>query len=189
MIRVGLVLAAGRSTRFGAANKLLAPFRGAPLARHCAKAMRQAEVEHRIAVAADPGVGDLFAGFRVVTMPDPSAPQSDSLKQGLRVARALGADRVLVALADMPLIGPDTLNAVLHACTGSTASAVTDGARRMPPACFPRALFGALELLTGDRGAGPLLRTISPDGLVRVSPECLTDVDTAADISHKHDDI
>lgn len=51
MITCGLVLAAGRSERFGAANTLLAPYDGKPPAAHVAKAMGAVALEHRLVVA------------------------------------------------------------------------------------------------------------------------------------------
>ena len=48
--RIGAVLlAAGASTRFGTANKLLAEFGGAPMLRHVAEAIRDSGV-HEIVV-------------------------------------------------------------------------------------------------------------------------------------------
>lgn len=182
MSRCGLLLAAGRSTRFGAENKLLTPFRGQPLAAHAAEAMATVPLDHRLAVVADPAVAALFGGFEVLTVSDPDAPQSASLALGARRAVELGATRLLVALADMPLVDAKLMGAVLDRGTDAGASAATDGTRAMPPACFSGPLIEALTKLSGDRGAASLLANLPADRLVAVPPDMLVDIDTAADL-------
>ncbi|MFV0332715.1 MAG: NTP transferase domain-containing protein [Tropicimonas sp.] len=183
MIRAGLVLAAGRSSRFGPENKLLHPFRGRPLAAHAAASMRAADLDRRIAVVCDDRVAELFDGFEIVRLAAGDAGQSDSLRAGVRHAVTLGAERLLVALADMPHVPAALIDRVVGACRADRPSATTDGRRRLPPACFPQAAFGALERLTGDRGAGALLRDLPPEALVVAGPEQLTDVDRQEDIA------
>jgi len=182
MSRCGLVLAAGRSTRFGAANKLLTPFRGQPLAAHAAAAMAAVPLDHRIAVVTDPAVAALFDGFEVLTVERPDAPQSASLALGAGRAMQLGATRLLVALADMPLVDAKLMGTVLNRCAGNGASAATDGHRAMPPACFSGPQIDALTKLSGDRGAAALLADLPPDRLVAAPPGALVDIDTTADL-------
>lgn len=182
MSRCGLLLAAGRSTRFGAANKLLTPFRGQPLAAHAADAMAAVPLDHRLVVVADPAVAALFDGFEVLMINEPDAPQSVSLALGARRAMQLGATRLLVALADMPLVDADLMGAVCFRCTDDSPSAATDGARAMPPACFPGPHIQALTSLSGDRGAASLLADLPPDRLVAAPQGMLADIDTAADL-------
>ena len=170
----GIVLAAGASRRFGAEDKLLADLGGTPLAARAAAAMRAAPVDMRIAVAAAPEVARLFAGFEVVA-PDPPGAQSDSLRAGIRRARALGAGRIVVTLADMPFVDANLIAAVL---SRAETAAATDGDRRTPPAAFPAARFDDLLRLGGDRGAGALLRGLPPEALVTAPRGALADVDT-----------
>lgn len=181
--RIGLVLAAGRSTRFGADNKLLSPLRGRPLAGWAAQAMRDVPLDHRLVATSSEEVAACFEGFDVVAGAGPLAGQADNLRAGVARAAALGADRLLIVLADMPLVDTSLLEAVLAACTDDHASAATDGRRRMPPACFPKADLAALGRLQGDRGAGELLRALPETALVRVSEAQLSDVDTAEDLA------
>ena len=182
MIRCGLVLAAGRSSRFGAADKLLADFRGKPLVAHAADAMRAVALDHRLAVVANPEVGALFGGFEVLTVTAPGAPQSRSLALGARRAKALGAARLLVALSDMPLVDADLLASVLARCTDARPSAAVDGARISPPACFPAARLDPLARLEGDRGAAALLGDLPGSALVEVRSGMLDDIDTRDDL-------
>ena len=181
MTTVGLLLAAGRSSRFGPANKLLAPFRGAPLVTHAAASMAALPLDHRLAVTADTRVASLLPGFRIVAA-DPAGLQSDSLKSGLRAAGRLGADLVLVALGDMPLVTPDLLAAVLAGARVHGIAAAADGDLVMPPAAFAADRLPALLALSGDRGAGALLRDLP--GPARIAaPGCLADIDTEGDLS------
>lgn len=182
MSRCGLVLAAGRSTRFGSENKLLTPFGGQPLAAHAAEAMAAVPLDYRLVVVADASVAALFDGFEVLTTERPDAPQSASLALGARRALQLEATRLLVALADMPLVDNALMGMVLDRCTGDSPSAATDGARAMPPACFSGPQIGALTKLSGDRGAAALLAGLAPDRLVTAPPGMLADIDTVADV-------
>lgn len=185
MIRVGVLLAAGHSRRFGPTNKLLAPYQGAPLATHAANAMRAADLDFRIAVISDPALEPLFEGFTLVKPGKNDALQSDSLKAGIRAARLHRPDRVLISLADMPSVGSDLLNRVLQTCSDTLASAVSDGMNRMPPACFPGGLLAEFEQLEQDRGAGGMIAKLPTRQLVTVAPACLVDIDTKADLKAK----
>ncbi|MDV7142109.1 nucleotidyltransferase family protein [Tropicimonas sp. TH_r6] len=182
-MRVGLVLAAGQSRRFGAADKLLAPFRGRPLAGWAADAMRGVALDHRLAVVGSPEVARLFDGYECLPGPGAEAGQADSLRKGVARAHALGATRLLVCLADMPFVGSDVMTAVLAACTEARAAATWDGTVRMPPACFPASDLAGLAALVGDRGAGRLLAKLPEASLIQVATECLADVDRAEDLA------
>jgi molybdenum cofactor cytidylyltransferase len=175
-----MVLAAGDSRRFGADDKLLAPYDGRPLAAWAAEAMRGAPVAIRIAVVRSDAVAALFADFVIVRAPQ-EAQQSDSLKSGLAVAQQRGAERLIITLADMPGVDAGLIRQVAETCPSGGASAA-DGIRRTPPACFDRALFGRLEELGGDTGAGRLLSALPESSLVHTRHERLADIDTRADL-------
>ncbi len=182
MKRVGLILAAGRSRRFGEQDKLLAPFHGRPVASWAARAMQGVPVDHCLVATRSERVATLFRGFEVLLLPPEADAQSESLRIGAARAEALGADQVLITLADMPLVGHGVLAEVAAACNPERASAATDGARRSPPACFPRCQFAALQALSGDAGAGQLLRELPEEALVKVAPRRLSDIDTPEDL-------
>lgn len=184
MIRAGLVLAAGHSRRFGADNKLLAPFRERPLAAHAAEALRATDLDVRIAVVSPGPVARLFDGFEVLSLPDADAEQSDSLRVGVRRAVEIGADRLLITLADMPLVSADLLAQVLALCGDEIPSCVrADNSGPMPPACFPAASFPALLGLVGDRGAGALLKSLPDTSMLTMPDQMLSDVDTLSDLT------
>ena len=182
MITAGVLLAAGRSSRFGADNKLLASLSGRPLVAHAAAAMQGAGFDHHVAVISDSALVPLLAGYTIVRI-DPDAPdQSDSLKAGLAEAERLDADLLVVALGDMPRITAQTLKAVTRRAAMHGASATTDGVRRMPPAGFGKEMFAALAAATGDAGARPFLRALDPAALVRVQSDGLVDIDTVSQL-------
>ncbi|MCH2078224.1 MAG: nucleotidyltransferase family protein [Rhodobacteraceae bacterium] len=182
MITVGILLAAGHSRRFGGNDKLLADFQGQPLACHAAQALIRADVTHLVAVVSSSTVADVLPGFERTFVEDGPREQSDSLKAGISRARDLSADRALVTLGDMPLVGAELVDAILARGGTRQASATTDGARRMPPACFPKSLFDALLNTQGDRGAAPILRDLPESQLVQAPAGQLTDIDSLADL-------
>ena len=183
MATAGIVLAAGQSARFGAGNKLLADFRGRPLASYAAAAMRAARFDHKIAVIASAEVADLFGGHQIVAAPVTGLAQSGSLRLGLAHARKLGAEHVVIALADMPFVTAALLDAVAGAAVGQGAAVAFDGAARKPPAAFGKSYFDRLAAMTGDRGAAPLIRALPARALVRADPAMLADIDTPADLA------
>lgn len=175
-----LLLAAGASRRFGSANKLLAQVEGRPLVRHAADAARAVTAGLHIVVTSDPEVEALMPDFRRVRV-DPGLPQSASLKAGVAVAQALLADKVLVVLGDMPRVTTAFMEQVL-ARGGDMPAAASDGERVMPPAYLPGAIFPALAELTGDQGAGAILRHLPDSQRVLAPPGMLADIDTAEDL-------
>ena len=160
-----ILLAAGLSTRFSAGNKLLADLRGRPLADHIATTIAPLPFAAKFAVCpADmPELGALFAqrGFSVLSNPDNAAGQSTSLRLGVEAADKIGADAVLICLADMPLITAEHLLALTNSLRdGVTHTAsIAEGSAPMPPAIFARSHFPALLQTSGDRGARDLLRS------------------------------
>lgn len=179
------ILAAGRSARFGAGDKLAAQFRGKPLGLHAAHALADLEFSHRwVIVRSDdhPCVtGWKSAGFEPVVNPDAAAGMGSSLCCAAERANQAGADGLMVCLGDMPLVPSAHFAALVEAWTqhgGNVAS--QDGALISPPAIFAREHFRALTSLTGDQGAKFLLT-----GARRVTcpPGALVDVDDQETLS------
>ena len=156
MTVAAILLAAGRSTRFGAADKVVAPLAGRPLVRHAADTLLALRLATYHLVAADPGLA--CPGYATCVNDAPAAGLSRSIALGVAAARRDGAAAVLIALADMPLV-PLAHFAALVERWRETGDAVasSDGGPAMPPALFPAGWFDRLERLTGDRGARDLL--------------------------------
>lgn len=176
-----IVLAAGASTRFGA-DKLLHPFAGRALAAHIADTLAGMPFGYRFAVVptnADRRA-ELFANrrFDIIANADPGQGLSSSLALGAGMAAALGAEAMLLCLADMPFITRAHISLLVGAA-GDRPVATEHMGVRSPPAIFPAAMFADLMALEGDRGAKPLLESAFA---IEVDAELVRDIDTTADI-------
>jgi molybdenum cofactor cytidylyltransferase len=174
----GILLAAGRSTRFGSNDKLAALLGGRPILDRAAEAMRAVQLQGRFVVRAGPTGG--LGGFDRVSIP-PNAPMSRSLAEGVGAARRAGADAVLVALGDMPFVTEAHLARLIANAEGRSALLASYGeGRRSPPALFGADWFDELEGTTGDAGARALIARAE---LVEAPPGTLRDIDTVADLA------
>lgn len=178
MIRTGLLLAAGASRRFGSDDKLLAPLCDRPLVSHAVAAMRTTSLERRIAVITNPALRPFLSGFELIEIAPGS--QSDSLIAGVKAAGS--PDRLLIALADMPLVTSQLLERVVARATIDCPAACQESGQTSPPACFPQSWIGGIAEASGDTGARRLLRDLPKSSLVS-APDLLMDVDTPADLA------
>ena len=181
-----LVLAAGRSTRFGVENKLLAPFHGQPMLVAVLDKARGAGCDpvlvvtgheaEAIRVAAEGRASDFLHN------PDYAEGLSTSLKAGIA---ALPEDvaAALIFLGDMPRVSGVTLNRLAMAAAekpGMAAFVPTFEGRWGNPVLIRRALFPSLQQLHGDQGARKLLEA-NRDMVEEVpvdDPGILADFDT-----------
>ncbi len=128
----GLVLAGGRSSRFGS-DKLAASYEGVPLVHHAV--MRLAEVCDDVVVVLAPDASiDLPPGVRTTHDPTEGEGPLAGLHQGLMAA--VRSDAVVVAGGDMPELQPPVLRAMLAVLGDAGVDAVAlddgDGARPLP---------------------------------------------------------
>ncbi|MDO9336824.1 MAG: nucleotidyltransferase family protein [Caulobacter sp.] len=191
-----IVLAAGLSRRFGG-PKLLAPWRDGVLldgALGCAFASPARRVTvvtggHAAGVttaaaafAARIGAAERLA---VVQAADHGEGLSASLRAGI-ASLPEDADGALVFLADMPATPPQVAGSLIGALTveHDAAAPVFEG-RRGHPVLLGRALFEPIRHLTGDHGAGHLLKDLGGRlALVEVTDAgVLKDVDRPADLT------
>ncbi|MFY0596473.1 MAG: nucleotidyltransferase family protein [Cognatishimia sp.] len=174
MKTIGIVLAAGKSQRFGSDDKLLANYKGRTLCSFAADAMRSAGLDAQIACVSTPCVEQEFQGFDIVTC---TGVQSDSLRFGLKRAMQLNADRVIIALADMPNITSSVLRK-LKESDQPIAACIDESGLISVPALFESALFPELMKLEGDKGAKALLRANAALSTVEISRLESIDIDT-----------
>ncbi len=187
---VGILLAAGRGTRFGG-DKLLARLGsgdlvGEPVGVAALRHLRLAVLEV-IAVVRDDDralAAQLGAnGARIVRCANADDGMGASLACGVRAtAQAHGW---LVALADMPWIAPATIARVAAAVAdGALVAAPFHGGERGHPVGFGASCYAALSALTGDEGAKAIVAA-QRDRIVRIEVDdagILRDVDTPGDL-------
>jgi len=130
-LRSGIVLAGGRSTRFGS-DKLAAPLHGVPLVRRAVDAL--AAVADEVIVVLPPGGErpDLPAGVTVAHDIQEGEGPLAGLHTGLLAA--VRTDQVIVAGGDMPDLQPAVLRLLLDTLdhAGVDAVALADGDRARP---------------------------------------------------------
>ena len=162
------VLAAGLSTRFGE-NKLLAPLGEKPLLAHALDALSGAQgIARRAAVVSDARVAELVrgCGVQVIVNGEPARGQAHSVVLAAQAMRDM--DALLLMAGDQPLLRADTLTRLIRAFerSGKGIACLQDATHRGNPAVFSAAYFDRLCALSGDRGAGRLLREFEGDLLV-----------------------
>lgn len=180
--RVALVLlAAGRSRRFGDRDKLMAPYLGRPLGMHVVVALEAVPFCDRIAVVSETTLDLSACGYRIVHNDDPAAGLGRSLRLGVEAACAGQAEAVLIALADMPRVTATHIYRLLDRAEGPDAIvASSDGVDPRPPALFGCDHFEILRQSEGDIGARELVRH---GHHVVTSPAELTDIDTPEELA------
>ena len=184
-----IVLAAGRSRRMGARNKLLMPIDGVPMVRHTVTALFSAGIEAIRVVTGHQaeGVRTALEGLSVsfVDNGDHEAGLSTSLKAGLdALPDSCGA--ALVCLGDMPAVSAPALRSLVRAWQGSRARAIvvpTWNGRRGNPVLWDSSFFQAMRRVTGDAGARHLIGEYA-DNVIEVAMDdaaVLMDIDTPQD--------
>ncbi|WP_267394643.1 MULTISPECIES: nucleotidyltransferase family protein [unclassified Sphingomonas] len=176
-----VLLAAGRSERMGdIGSKLDQPFLNRPLGLHVAIALEDMPFKHRVAVTAGTRCDYASHGFTVVENDDPAVGMAVSVRRGVAFAKSVGAEAVVIALADMPRVTASHIYRLLDAADSSDAVvASSDGHSPKPPAVFGRDQFDFLLTLEGDAGARDLVRA---GRHVVTTPAELIDVDTPEEL-------
>ncbi|MXR52817.1 NTP transferase domain-containing protein [Halovenus sp. WSH3] len=193
----GVLLAAGTSSRFGEANKLLAEVDGEPLVSHAARTLAAAAVDPVVVVVGADGdsVTDALDGFDTVTVenPDYEEGQATSVRAGVRAVRARVPDAAaaVFALGDMPAVRPESVDALVAAYRdgAGTALAAADGGQRGNPVLFDAQHFDALAAVDGDVGGREILLEDERSALVETGDAGVRrDIDTEADLERLRDE-
>ncbi len=186
----GVLLAAGRSSRMGGPNKLLADIGGRPLSRHAAERVAEAGLTGAVCVVGHQAalVREALAGVGLdfVDNPDFAEGLSTSLKAGIAALPA-EADGALVVLADMPAVSGDDIDRLLNAFRKSGGGAIvraTHNGKRGNPVILPRALFARVAALEGDTGARQLVEAGEAEVVdVEIGEAASRDIDTPDDLA------
>ena len=197
MTVAALILAAGKSSRMGNANKLLTEVGGRPMIARIAETALGSRAWPVAVVTGHQGdkVAAALAGLalKIVPNPDYALGLSASLKAGIEALRDTGVAGALVLLGDMPHVTAATLDRLIAAFERSGGRAIclpeAEG-QRGNPLLWPADLFAEMAGLVGDKGAKELLAR-HPDRIELVAAparEILADVDTPEDLARARKD-
>lgn len=194
---VGVLLAAGRGTRFEDGSKLLASVEAASeagatgpelMVRLATRRLVDSPVGTATAVLGHEAtaVERALEGLEIETVrnPDYESGQSSSVAVGVEWARERDADAVLFALGDMPWVEPETYRRIVDRWQETEASIVApehDG-QRGNPVLFGAVHFDALAAVSGDIGGRELIEQHPVEWVAVDGPGIHRDVDRVADL-------
>jgi molybdenum cofactor cytidylyltransferase len=158
-----IILAAGRSTRMGGPNKLLAELGGKTLVRIVTEQALASKAQGVIVVTGHQAeqVEQALHGLDVkfVHNPDFAEGLASSVKAGI-AAVANHADGAVICLGDMPLISAHLVDRLIEAFApdrGNLIAVPVSDNRRGNPVLWSRRFFNELMTLDGDIGARHLI--------------------------------
>ena len=181
-----VILAAGRSRRMGARNKLAAEIEGIPMVVRTADSVLASRADPVLVVVGHEADRiRAMVGARPVTIvdnPDYAQGLSSSLRRAI-VALPGDVDGVLVCLADMPDVTPAHIDRLIAAFDPAAQRAIcvpTFRGKRGNPVLWGRQFFAEMADVAGDVGARHLIGAHA-DALCEVAmPDdgVLMDIDT-----------
>lgn len=190
MAIAAIILAAGLSSRFGAA-KLMQPLRGKPMLRHTIDTALESKAVEVIVVTGNssPEIQTLLGSvpLKTVTNTDPASGLSSSLKLGIE--NVDNCDGAVVLLGDMPFVQPATIDKLIDGFAPPLRQEIgipLFQGQRGNPILWSRRFFPAITTLSGDRGAKALIEPNRPYVYeVEVDdPGVHIDIDTMDDLHH-----
>ncbi len=183
-----IVLAAGRSSRFGR-PKALAGAGETTFITQILQVLADADVEERVVVGR-PGddalsveVAKATPPARLVVNAEPDRGQLSSLIAGLNAVDGVDVAGAIVLLVDMPLVTAPTIRRLIDASRTSNAlvvRAVYDG-RHGHPVIFKRAAFDALRRADPSVGAKAVVHALGSEDVPVADRGVVQDIDTPAD--------
>ena len=195
----GIILAAGKSSRFGKTKQLL-DYHGQPFVRVVAETALQAGLSPVIVVigANSEQVKSAIVGLpiTIVNNPEWENGQSSSIRTGILECRSSASANVEVKLphsrktggaifllADQPQVSVEILRALVerHSQDLPTVLAPYVFDQRANPVLFDRVTFQDLLTLQGDTGGRAIFSKFSPRYLNWYDRKLLLDVDTPED--------
>lgn len=160
-----IVLASGRGERFiasgGTTHKLQALLDGQTVLAHTLAAVRASGLPWHLEDAGHAGMGDSIAAA---------------------VRATSGAQGWLILPGDLPLVQARTLRAVAAVLAHHAAVVPVFQEQRGHPVGFARRCGPALAQLSGDNGAGSVLRAQTAIEIIVNDEGCVADIDTLTDL-------
>ncbi len=152
-----VVLAAGSSRRYGAANKLLSDWQGMPMVRHVVETVAASGVAQEVVVVTGwdgDAVEAALEGFHCVRNPIWETGMGLSLAVGVAACQA---DAYLIVLGDMPYVSIGTLQRLREAWEAYPTCPTVPG-RVSPPLIVPSHYRRDIFSLVGDEGCRAFLK-------------------------------
>ncbi len=182
-----VLLAAGQSARFGERDKLVAEYRGKPLAVHALENVAALPFAHLIAVVRSARLSPELhrrldrRGYTLIVNDAPEEGISGSIVRAVEQVKDLKkCQGMLICLADMPNVPQSHITRIINEAVDiRSLVASTDGFTPCPPCFIGRKHFPHLAGLRGDQGARALL---SQAVLIETSGPALHDIDTPEDL-------
>lgn len=185
----GILLAAGRGTRFEGDNKLLATVEGEPVVRRAARTLVASSLDEVVVVVGHEAaaVADAVAPLDVdvVRNEEYERGQSTSMHCGVEKALERGWTATVFGLGDMPAVDSRSVDLLVraHAAGEGTILAAAAEGERGNPALFDASTYEALLSIEGDTGGRPVMLASDDVALVETGDPAVTrDVDYAADL-------
>jgi CTP:molybdopterin cytidylyltransferase MocA len=183
-----IVLAAGRSSRFGR-PKALAAIGGTTFITQILRTLADAGVSEIVVVTrpADAAMEQEVAASghvaRIVVNPEPSRGQLSSLLAGLDAIDRPENGGAIVLLVDMPLVSASAIRRVIAAAQSSSAPIVraVHAGRHGHPVVFKRETFEALRRADPAVGAKAVVHAMQVEDVEIAERGVVEDVDTPED--------
>ncbi len=180
-----IVLAAGRSSRMGGPNKLLATIDGVPLVRRVVDAAKASTASSITLVTGHRAkqVSGLFQRneIQIVHNRDYAKGLSSSLAAGIAAVPDTAA-AAIVLLGDMPMVSSKSIDRLIAAFdpdAGVHIVVPTFNGKRGNPVLWSRQFFNELRTISGDVGARHLIgRYTDAVAEVEIGREVALDLDT-----------
>jgi molybdenum cofactor cytidylyltransferase len=181
-----IVLAAGRGSRFGGPSHKLAQSLGR--ATVLATTLRHAVASHLpVTVVTTEPLAETarrsVASRDVVVLADDGSAFGMGHSIAAGVAARPDADGWLILPGDMPLVKPQTLQAVARPLAEHPVCYAQYRGRRGHPVAFAAELYSELITLAGDEGARRLVARYPALAVEVDDPGVLVDIDTAEDLA------
>ncbi|PEJ38893.1 nucleotidyltransferase family protein [Bacillus pseudomycoides] len=183
----GIYLAAGNSRRMGPGiNKLYLPLQGKPLGNIALQATFSSRLSHIIVVTNDPTwilKRMCRENVYILSCPNADKGQSYSLQCGVKMAKKINVDAVVVLLADQPFVTAEFINKIMD-CYEQNKNihfvAASYRGVRQPPVLFTKKVFPFFKALKGDEGARAIFMkpTINGISLLSQNDKIFFDIDT-----------
>lgn len=159
-----IVLAAGESIRFGAANKLLTNVYSKPLILHVVNEICKSEIENIYVISGrdHKKINEILNKSRVKVI------KNNNQNDGINSSLSFGvknlekkSSSVMICLADMPLLRTEDYNNILNfeKNKGNASSIIVpfNNGRRGNPVIFGCHFYNELLLLKGDEGGKKII--------------------------------